>query len=502
MSESVRVQLERLPGLLGAHINLTLAALALGMLLTAPLAYASIRSRRVRGAALACASVVQTAPSLAVLALMVAAFGLFGWPAALAALTAYSVLPVLRNAVTGALSVDPAVIEAARGVGMTERQALLRVRLPLAAPVIIAGVRTAVVWVVGIATLSTPVGASSLGNYIFGGLQTRNTTAVLTGVIAAAALALALDGLVRLLEVGVIRRSRTLVAAGALGLGAVASFGIATAVRGGAGGADRVVIGAKTFTEQFILARVIEGELEAAGLETELREGLGSTILFEALAAGDVDVCVDYTGTLWVNHMKREPLRDPKRTLRGVADWLDETRGALALGALGFDNTYAIAMREDAAQEAGAVRISDLRARAGRMEIGGDYEFFDRPEWAAFRREYGFRFGAVRSYDSTLMYEAVRQGEVDVITAFATDGRIDAYGLRVLEDDRGAFPPYDAVVLVSAQARQDQRILGALERLIGEIPPGLMRRANALVDVEGQTPDAAAEWLRDRISSD
>lgn len=501
MSPNLRAQLDRLPELLGAHINLTLASLALGLLVTAPLAYASIRSKRFRAVALAAASVVQTSPSLAVLALMVAAFGLFGWPAAIAALTAYSVLPVLRNTVTGALSVDPAVIEAARGVGMTDRQTLLRVRLPLAAPVIIAGVRTAVVWVTGIATLSTPVGASSLGNYIFGGLQTRNTTAVMTGVVAAAALALALDGLVRLLELGAARRSRGLIAAGALGLAVVASLGIGSAVAGrvGRSGADRIVIGAKTFTEQLVLARAMADRLEEEGFSTELREGLGSTILFDALVSGEVDVCVDYTGTLWVNHMDREPLRDADATLEGVTRWLDEEHGVLALGRLGFDNTYAIAMRDGQADEFGAEAISDLRAHASSMRIGGDYEFFERPEWATFRALYGFEFGAIRSYDSTLMYEAVRLGEVEVITAFATDGRIDAYGLRVLEDDRGAFPPYDAVVLIGSGARDDARVRGALEPLIGAISDRVMRRANGMVDVEGKGPGEAAGWLGGRV---
>ena len=227
-------QLALLPGYLTAHLQLSLLALLLGTLISMPLGIWVTRRPALAQGVLATVGVVQTIPSLALLALMVPAlaalsalttssFGVelrsIGFLPALLALTLYSMLPIVQTTVAGINGVDPALTEAARGVGMTERQKLLRVELPLALPIMVAGVRTATVWVIGTATLSTPVGATSLGNYIFSGLQTRNLSAVLVGCVAAAGLAALLDQIIRALEVGVQARRRGLLALAASVLG-------------------------------------------------------------------------------------------------------------------------------------------------------------------------------------------------------------------------------------------------------------------------------------------
>src|SRR5262249_5318253 len=180
-------------------------------------------------------------------------------------------LPVLRNTVTGLNGIDPSVSEAALGVGMTRRQALWMVELPLALPVIMAGIRTAAVWVIGTATLSTPIGQTSLGNYIFTGLQTQNWVFVLFGCVAAAVLALAFDQLLALMESGFSGRKRVRVALGALGLALIICGALLPNL---SRTQPRYVIGAKTFTEQYILAALIEQRLQAAGLSATRREGL------------------------------------------------------------------------------------------------------------------------------------------------------------------------------------------------------------------------------------
>lgn len=509
MSPAVAAQLARLPDLLGAHIVLTMTALAAGIALSMPAAFLALRHRRLQAPLLALAGLIQTVPSLALLALMVAAFGLFGRPAALIALTAYSLLPILRNTVTGIESVDRAVVEAARGIGMTPRQILWRIELPLAAPVIIAGIRTATVWIVGMATLATPVGADSLGSYIFSGLQTRNATAVLFGVVAAAALAVALDVLVRLAEIAAARRSRPLGGAAALGLAAILALGLglgpvlgsaigpAPAGRAGQGQAARphVVVGAKNFTEQFILARLVAQRLEAAGFDVALKENLGSSVVFDALSGNDVDVYIDYSGTIWANEMKRTDIPAAAQVLGELARWLAAEHHITSLGALGFENTYALAMRDDDAARLGVTSIEDLAAHAPRLAIGSDYEFFSRPEWVRLRDTYQLAFAAQRSFDPTLMYPAVAQGDVDVITAFSTDGRIPAFDLRVLTDPRRAFPPYDAVLLLGPAAARDRRVIDALAPLVGAIDAETMRRANEIVDVDRGSLDAAVAFL-------
>lgn len=495
-------QIALLPGYLTAHLRLTLTALALGTALSVPLGILIAKVRWLEQPVMGIASVIQTIPGLALLAIMVpalAALGLqsIGTLPALIALFLYSVLPILRNTVVGLSTVEPALIEAARGVGMTGRQELRRVELPLAMPVIVAGIRTATVWTVGMATLSTPVGAPSLGNYIFTGLQTRNSAAILVGCVAAAVLALCLDGLVRTLEAGVRRRSRPMVSVvlaifALLYLYAGLSFGRGIAGRAG----ERITIGAKTFTEQYILSEILARKVYGAtGLPAVVAQSLGSTVAFDALRAGEIDIYVDYSGTIWATIMKREGVpEDRQEVLDQVRDYLRDEHGVTLVGALGFENAYALAMRNQQATELGIDRISDLAMQTGGMSIGGDYEFFGRAEWRALQETYGLAFESERSMDPSLMYQAVAQGDVDVISAFSTDGRIAAYDLRVLVDDRGAIPPYDAVILARPGLEHEHpAVVEALASLRGAIDADQMRRMNLSVDQDGESPARVAE---------
>ena len=490
-----------LPTYLTAHLQLTLLALALSAGVSIPLGLAATRVAWLEQPALALAGIIQTVPSLALLAAMVpvlAALGMqsIGFLPAIVGLTLYGVLPVLRNTVTGIAGVDPALKEAARGVGMTSRQQLLLVELPLAMPIIVAGIRTATVWLVGIATLSTPVGATSLGNYIFSGLQTRNYAAILLGCVAAAGLALLLDGLVRAVEVGLAgrRRGRTAAALGAVAL--LYAYAGVTLAAPWFGGRERpIVVGAKSFTEQYVLSAAIAGWVEhRTGRPTALVQSLGSLVAFDALDSGEIDVYVDYTGTLWANEMGRAEVRAGRAEMfAGVRDFLETGHGMTLAATLGFENTYALTVRAADARRLGLRTIGDLAGHAPRLAIGADVEFFARPEWPAVRDTYGLDFRERRAMDASLMYQAAATREVDVISAYTTDGRIAAYDLRVLDDDRGAIPPYDAIVLASARlAREAPDVLDALARFDGAIDADRMRGMNLRVDERGEDPAAVA----------
>ena len=285
--------LSRVPDLLAAHLLLAASALVLGLLISLPLAIWSARRPAVARITLGFASLVQTIPSLALLALFyplllsLSALVGGGIPAlgflpSLLALTLYALLPILRNGVTGLLGLDPAVIEAADGVGMTAWQKLRLVEAPLVAPVLMAGIRTAAVWTIGAATLSTTVGQPSLGDMIFAGLQTQNWALVLAGCLTAAALALVVDALLGVIEHGIAarRRGRVLVAAGALIIGVLVALAPLWPRSG-----QTITIGAKGFSEQYILARLIGHRLERAGYHVQYREGLGSAVVFGALGA-------------------------------------------------------------------------------------------------------------------------------------------------------------------------------------------------------------------------
>ena len=509
MDERIGAALKLLPDYLGQHVLLSASALALGLLVSLPLALLAARSPRVRWPVLAIASLIQTIPGLALLALFYplllaisaltrTAFG-FGLPAlgflpSLLALTLYSMLPILRNGVAGLTGLDPAVLEAADGVGMTPAQKLWRVEVPLAAPVVMAGVRTAAVWTIGAATLSTPVGQTSLGNYIFAGLQTENWVFVLFGCLAAAVLAMAVDQLLGLIEAGAARRDRRRVLIGVAGLlaGALAAF--APLVRAAP---PTYVVGAKNFSEQFILASLIQDRLKAAGASAERKDGLGSAVVFRALAASDVDVYVDYAGTLWTNVLNRKDSPPREAMLAELTRQLKARYGVTVLGPLGFENAYALTMRSDRAAALGVRTIADLVPHAPQLILGGDLEFLSRPEWAAIRGAYGLSFRAQKSFNPTFMYSALKDGEADVISAFSSDGRIAADHLTVLTDPRHAIPDYDAVLLISPRRAGDARLKRALQPLIGRIDAAHMRQANLMVDrdEDKRSPEEAARWL-------
>ncbi len=495
MSEALRSQLLLLPDYLGNHLLLTVSALTIGLILSLPLGIVVAGNKNLRGPVLAIAGVIQTIPSLALLALMVPLLRQIGFLPALIALVLYSLLPVIRNTVTGIDEVDPNLIEAGRGLGMTDRQLLFRVQLPLAMPMIIAGIRTATVWVVGIATLSTPVGATSLGNYIFSGLQTQNFTAVLVGCIAAAGLALVLDGLIRLLQTAAEQRSRGRLAGVAIVLLLLLGIGLAPLLPQNRAGTDStaVVIGAKTFTEQYILSRLIANTLTAAGMTTRTLESLGSTVAFDALIAGRIDAYVEYSGTIWANYMRKtgNPGADAINTR--VRDWLRDQHGITRVIPLGFENTYALAMTRAQATALSVRTVDDLAVLAPRLRMGSDYEFFSRPEWTALQAKYGLQFAGQVSMDSSLMYAALEAGKVDIITAFSTDGRIAAFDLVVLDDTRDAFPPYDALLLITpGNSPRLADIEVVLRPLQGTIDSEAMRSANRRVDLEGVSVTTAA----------
>ena len=500
-----------LPDYLGSHVRVSVAALALGLAVSLPLALLSRNRPVMRGLLLGIASIVQTVPGLALLALfyplLLAAasltlswfgfsFSAFGFLPAVLALALYSMLPVLRNTITGLRGIEPSILEAAEGVGMTPAQSLVMVELPLALPVMMAGIRTAAVWVIGTATLSTPIGQTSLGNYIFAGLQTQNWVLVLFGCAAAALLALAVDQLLALIEVGLRNRQRLRAALGGAGIAALVA---ATLVPSAGRTSSTYVVGAKTFAEQYVLSSLIAQRLAAAGLSATTREGLGSNVIFEALVNGDIDAYVDYSGTLWANQFHHSEIK-PRQQL------LDELKTELArqnvtlLGGLGFENSYALVMPKKRAEALGIRTIADLAGRAPTMSIAADYEFFSRPEWAKLRAAYGLNFRNQRQMQPDFMYAAVAASEVDVIAGYTSDGLIAKYDLVALEDPRAAIPPYDAILLMAPKRASDQALREALSPLIGRIDIAAMREANlrAAGGNSDASADAVARWLWDK----
>jgi osmoprotectant transport system permease protein len=310
-------------------------------------------------------------------------------------------------------------------------------------------------------------------------------------------LALAVDQLLALIETGIRNRSRVRTLLGGFGIAALVA---ATLVPTLARSPSSYIVGAKTFAEQYVLSALIAQRLQAAGFSATTREGLGSNVIFDALVTDDIDVYIDYSGTLWANQFHHSDILPREQLLRELQATLAQQQVTL-LGELGFENAYALVMPRKRAEALGIHSIADLAAHAGTMSIAGDYEFFARPEWKGLRAAYGLSFRAQRQMQPDFMYAAVASGEVDVIAGYTSDGLIAKYDLAVLDDPSRAIPPYDAIVLLSPKRAGDQALRGALQPLLGSIDISVMREANlrAAGGDGAASPETVARWLREKI---
>jgi glycine betaine/choline ABC-type transport system substrate-binding protein len=263
----------------------------------------------------------------------------------------------------------------------------------------------------------------------------------------------------------------------------------------------RYVVGAKTFTEQYILSALLSDRLQASGLSATSRSGLGSSVIYEALRNGDIDLYVDYSGTLWVNQFHHSEMLPREQLLDALKKDLAADKVTL-LGGLGFENAYALVMPRKRAEALHIRSVDDLASHTSGMTIAGDYEFFSRPEWASLQKAYGLSFKAQRQMQPDFMYAAVASGEVDVIAGYTSDGLIAKYDLVVLDDNRHAIPPYDAILLLSPKRAGDQALQTALKPLLGSIDLKTMQQANLRASGGNaeSSPPAVARWLWDKIA--
>jgi osmoprotectant transport system permease protein len=504
----------------GEHVLLTgvstVAAIALGV----PLGVLAARVAWLRGPLTGAVGILQTIPSLAMLVILLALLGRIGAVPAIVALTLYALLPIVRNTLTGIRGVSPAILEAAQGIGATGSQRLWLVEMPLATPVIVAGIRTAAVVGVGIATLSAFIGAGGLGQFINRGLALSNTDLILLGAIPAALLALVVDGSIAAAELGLRRGparaggwrataqkvARPVALAAPLFvvvLGVAAYYGgqaaLERSVSTGAGAAT-VRIGSKNFTEQLILGELMAQLLEGrTNLSVKRRFNLGGTMICHgSLENGEIDIYAEYTGTALTAVLGEPVVTDPEAVYATVRREYEQRFRATWLRRLGFNNTYAITVRKADAERNGWRRVSDLLPAARSLRAGFTAEFSERPDgYPGLRDTYGLAFGEVRDLDPALMYEAIARGQVDVICAFATDGRIAAYELQPLEDDEHFFPPYDAAPVVRTEVlRKHPEVREALAPLAGLLDDATMQRLNYQVDGKKRRPrEVVREFL-------
>ena len=512
------------------HLMLVLISTACAVAIGIPLGVLLTRRVALKRPVLALAGILQTVPSLALFGLLIPLpfIGGIGARTAIVALVLYALLPVIRNTVTGIEGVDRSVREAAVAMGMTDRQVLRQVELPLATSVILAGVRVATVISVGVATVAAAIGAGGLGTYIFRGLRMNDNTLILAGALPAAMMALASDWLIGLLESRLAvgrrsgaahgamfakRRATPLVLSAAVlvvvVIGGVIAFGVwrGSQSSGSSDGRAEVdaplVIGSKDFTEQIVLGELIAQVLEARGLRVERRFELGGNLCHDALVAGQIAAYPEYSGTSLTAILKHVPSTDPRAVYEQVRREYSERFNLEVSAPLGFSNDFAILVRGDDARRLNLRTISDAVPHATRWRAGFGQDFKSRPDgYDGFTRAYGIRFnGQPREMDLSLSYRALAAGEVDIIAGNSTDGLIAALDLVQLADDRRYFPPYEAMIVF----RRDRfaRVPAAREAIAGlggSLSTEEMRRLNYEVDGKKRAArDVVREWLQSQV---
>lgn len=492
------------------HIQISFIALLIAIIIAIPTGLVLTRFSRLATPIIGVASLFQTIPSLALLGFMIPLLGI-GMLPAIVALVVYALLPILRNTYTGIMNVEKAIKEAGIGMGMTSMQVMVKVELPLSLNVIMAGIRTATVMVIGVATLASLVGAGGLGDLIFRGISTVNTELILAGTIPAALLALVFDFLLERLEKAVTPRGLKHGAKAVSKLARRAVIAVATAIvlvlivgtvmTLSRQSSEAIVVGGKNYTEQDILVHIMASLIEEkTDLKVVRKPYLGgSQVTHNALISGDIDLFTEYTGTGWTSVLNEQPIGgDPNETYERVKAAYEAKFNVTWLQPLGFNNTYTLAMRKDHAQQLGINTFSDLARVSQNLVLGATHEFLERPDgYKELQNVYGMRFKEAKGLEAGLTYGAVRDGTTDVNDAFSTDGRIQAFNLKVIEDDKNFFPPYYAAPVIRMDTLEAHPELGeVLQLLAGKMDDAMMSSLNAKVDLEGQQSRTVAEdWL-------
>lgn len=476
------------------HIQLSFISLLIAAVIAIPLGIYLTKTKKLAEIIINVTAVLQTIPSLAILGLMIPIFGIGKVPAVIA-LVIYALLPILRNTYTGIKEVDSSLLEAADGIGMKPMRRLFKVELPLSMSVIMAGVRTAMVLIVGTATLVALIGAGGLGDLILLGIDRNNTELILLGAIPAAILAILLDLVLRLIQnLSYKRIIQTL--SGMLIVMLLVSLIPFMSNRG-----NDISIAGKMGTEPSIITNMYKILIEEeTDYNVRVRDGLGSTsFVFNALLSDEIDGYLEFTGTVLMDLVDSPPEKyDAEAVYEQARDAIQESHGFALLEPMQFNNTYGIAVTQEFAEEHGLESISDLGGIESQLVAGFTAEFNDREDgYPAIQETYGLEIGEVFTMEQQMRFTAMEAGDINVMEAWATDAALVEYDLVVLEDDRDVFPPYQGAPLFKQEFIDEHPdVKDALNQLAGLITDEEMQQMNYRVQFEDESPyDVAFEFL-------
>jgi len=504
MNEIFKTLIERreyLYELLIQHILLSLGAILIITAIGIATGIGILHQPKLRRVILTLVNFLYTIPSIAMFGLFIPLIGI-GYGNALVVLVIYGLLPMIRNTYTGLSGVDPLLLDAAKGMGSTPWQVFSRVRWPLAIPTIISGFRTMVVMTIALAGLASFIGAGGLGQAIYRGINTNNSSLILVGSIAVALLALAAD-----LSIGTIenslkikakessRRKRLLKYSGLIILAGIVVFIFIS--KPGNSSEKKIVVASKPTAEQYILGEIISQLIENKTDIQVIRKfgiGGGTSNIHPAMLKGEIDIYPEYTGTAWLFVLKKPQINQPDSLYLALKNAYSEQYNLDWIGRLGFNNTFTLALPEDIAQRENITTFTELTSKSNQFTFGAEFDFFEREDgFKGLAKVYPFNFKSNVELDVNLKFQALENHTVDVINAFSTDSRIRQMNLRVLKDDRLFFPAYQAGIVIRSETQQKfPELTGLLEQLEGLIDDETMLQLNYEVEIEKKSPDEVA----------
>ncbi|HEM5029874.1 MULTISPECIES: ABC transporter permease/substrate-binding protein [Streptococcus] len=476
------------------HLRISLLALIIAIAIAVPLGLILSSKKRLTEWSLQITGIFQTIPSLALLGLFIPFMGIGTLPAVVA-LVIYAIFPILQGTLTGLGEIDPSLEEAATAFGMNKWEKLKKFKLALAMPILMSGIRTASIMIIGTATLAALVGAGGLGSFILLGIDRNDSALILIGAVSSAVLAVLFGYGIRLLQ---DKKPKTillalLVTLFTVGASYVPMLNFST---------KQLVIAGKLGAEPEILINMYKLLIEdRTDIKVEIKPNFGKTsFLYEALKSGSIDIYPEYTGTITSTLLKNSSMdlsTNSDEVYTYAKEAILEQDGLVYLAPMAFQNTYALAVTEDYAQKNGIEKISDLAKVQQTAVAGFSLEFNDREDGnIGLKNLYNLQLN-VKTMEPALRYEAIKSGNVQIIEAYSTDSKVVTYKLKILEDDKRLFPPYQAAPLLSKETLEKYPELEqALGVLAGNISTEEMTRMNYAVDVEGKSAEQVArEYL-------
>ncbi|MGO0042078.1 ABC transporter permease/substrate-binding protein [Streptococcus suis] len=478
------------------HLRISLLALIIAIAIAVPLGLILSSKKRLTEWSLQITGIFQTIPSLALLGLFIPFMGIGTLPAVVA-LVIYAIFPILQGTLTGLGEIDPSLEEAATAFGMNKWEKLKKFKLALAMPILMSGIRTASIMIIGTATLAALVGAGGLGSFILLGIDRNDSALILIGAVSSAVLAVLFGYGIRLLQ---DKKPKTILLALLVTLFTVAASYVPMLNFS----TKQLVIAGKLGAEPEILINMYKLLIEdQTDIKVEIKPNFGKTsFLYEALKSGSIDIYPEYTGTITSTLLKNSPMdlsTNPEEVYTYAKEAILEQDGLMYLAPMAFQNTYALAVTEDYAQDHGIEKISDLAKVQQTAVAGFSLEFNDREDGnIGLKNLYNLQLN-VKTMEPALRYEAIKNGDVQIVEAFSTDSKVVTYKLKILEDDKQLFPPYQAAPLLSKETLEKypelEQVLGVLA---GKISTEEMTRMNYAVDVEGKSAEQVAREYLER----